>query len=62
VGVPLLIDPRKIHSVVAALAVKLFLFRDLQHIGGTESGIYSARIRENFSNSLVLLVGLLVGL
>ena len=61
VGEPLLIDPRRIHSVVAVSAVRFCLICDLQHIGGTGCGICAARIRENFRKSLVLLVGLLVG-
>lgn len=48
IGEPLTIDPRKIHSFVAASAVRFCLLRDLQQIGGTELGILAARIREEF--------------
>jgi hypothetical protein len=56
-GEPLLIDPRRFHSVVTASVVRFCFFRDLQQIGGTECGICVERIRENFPKSFVLLVG-----
>jgi hypothetical protein len=54
------LDPQRTHSVDLASALRC-PDRDDQHIGGTECGICSARIRAEILKSFVLLVGLLVG-
>ena len=51
-GEPLLIDPRRFHSVVTASVVRFCFFRDLQHIGGTECGICVHEFERTFQSPL----------